>query len=509
MRFAVVGQSHGPLARDRNRVLSYAAYLIPMGAPMKVQILKHEDHYLGIKGLRVDGVVETYDAVTCAVRVLPGKRPSCQECDDDALPRVHDYIQLQVADTPSRGRKTVLVLEVPRYRHRCGATIDARRPAFLHPELPATRRLVRYAEGQTFRRPVLDIAREIGLPEPEIRKLAISLARRLRNYHRFPTPEVLAIDDLRIKRRLYTVVTDGTSGRAIALVEGGAYEDIEQELRRRGLEYDRVRCIVSDMGGSNNKVVRRLFKGKPAVHVADKWHILRYAHKALSRVISQEIDKLEKPPKGTLPNDAKTMKAEAATIRAARRQLMGARLKDPDERQGALKLDKVGPVLRNQRISCAFWSKIRLHQAYAADTREDAIRLGILFAHRARNPAIVEEMKPTLAHIRRYRHPILRYWQARRADGSLLRPSTGPAERRNGSIRKIWRSAHGFKTHALFELRALYEPWQLDVDIIICAEPRCMAVDGPILPHGRKFAAVQDAADIRCSAHASGPSSDS
>lgn len=472
-----------------------------MGAPMRIQVLDHPDHYFGVEGIRIDEVVETYEAVTCAARVLPDKRPACGQCGDGRPPRVQDYIEYRVADTPSRGRKTVLVLEVPRYRHRCGATLDAKRPAFLDPVLPATRRLVRYVEGQTFRRPVLNIATEVGLPEPDVRDLALSIAHRLREFHRFPTPEVLGIDDLHIRKRLYTVVTDGTTGRAIALIEGGTFEAIRDELKRRGLVFEDVLCVVTDMGGSNLKVVDRLFTGLQAVHVADKFHVLRYVQKALARVVSQEISRLEKPPAGTPPNEVKAMKAEAATIRDARPQLMAARVKAPDMRQGKLKLDKVVPVLKNRRISCAFWSKIRLHQAYAAPTRAEAIRLGIRFAERARDGAVVDEMKQTLAHIHRHRKQILGYWSARRQDGSLIRPSTGPTERRNGSIRKIWRSAHGFKLHALFELRALYEPWQLDIDIIVCSAPRCFTVEGPGSTRDRLFAPVQDASNIRCSAH--------
>lgn len=472
-----------------------------MGAPVRIQIVDQPDVF-GLEHVRIDEVAETYGAVRCRGRVLPNVRPSCPACGDGRKPSVHDYYVHEIADTPMRGRKTILELEFPRFRHRCGQTLDGPRPSFLHRDLNATKRLVRYVEGQTFRRPVLDISREVGLPEPEVRKLASKLAHRLHHRHRFPTPAVLAIDDLHIRRRLYTVVTDAISGRAIALVEGGTYEAVRDELRRRDFDFAAVRCIVTDMSGSNKKVVERLFKTVGAVHVADKWHVLRYAQKALARVISQEISRLEKPKKGTPPNEVAEMKAKAATIRDARRQLMGSRLKDPNEKQGKLKLDKIGPVTAsNQRISAAFWSKIRLHQAYAALTREDAIKLMLSYGRRAHEKSIREEMLPALKHIWKHRQQILAYWSARWPDGSLIRPTTGPTERRNGSIRKIWRSAHGFRKHALFELRALYEPWTLDVDIILCAEPHCYAAEGPSGSRARLFAPVQEADDIRCSDH--------
>lgn len=476
-----------------------------MGAPIRIQVVEHADHFLGFAGVRVVEVSETYDAVRCLVRVLPGTdRPACPACADKRPPRVQDYMPVVVFDTPSRGRRTILEIEIPRYRHRCGATVDAKRPAFLHRDLPATKRLVRYVEGQSFRRPILDISNEVGLPEPEVRKLAKRLAFRLRNYHSFPTPEVLALDDLRIKRKLFTVVTDGTTGHAIALVEGLTFEAIRDELRRRKIDVSAVRCVVSDMGSSNIKVVQRVFAGTGVVHVADKFHILRYVQKGLAKVISQEIDRREKPPQGTDSKRAAALKAEAASIRDVRSLLMGARLPRSDEPQGTLKLDRITPILMmSPRISAAFWSKIRLHQAYAAPTRQEAVRLGLRFAARAWNPEIRDAMLPALKHIFRYRKQVLAYWSARRSDGSLIRPTTGPTERRNGSIRKIWRSAHGFRRHDLFELRALYEPWRLDVDIVLCAAPRCYAVEGPspALKH-RRFATVQNPSELRCSAHA-------
>lgn len=475
-----------------------------MGAPIRIQMVNQADHFFGVPDVQILQVTETYDGIHCVARLLPGsERPACRACDDDRPPRVQDYTTLRVSDTPSRGRQTTIDLDVPRYRHRCGATIDARRPSFLHRDLPATKRLVRYVEGETFRRPVLDISQEVGLPEADVRKLAKRLAHRLRTFHRFPTPEVLALDDLRIRRKLFTVVTDGVTGRAIALVEGLTYEAIRDELVRRQVDVSAVRCVVSDMGSSNNKVVKHYFAGTGVVHVADKWHILRYVQKALARVISKEIDRREKPPKGTPANEAEAMKAQAATIREARPQLMGARLKRPDEPQGALKLDKLGPVLAlSQPISAAFWAKIRLHKAYAAPSRADAVKLGLRFARRAYHPDIREAMLPALKHIYRYRKQVLAYWSARWPDGSLIKPTTGPTERRNGSIRKIWRSAHGFRRHELFELRVLYEPWRLDVDIVPCAAARCYAVEGPSNHlKQRRFASVQDPDDLRCSAH--------
>jgi transposase len=475
-----------------------------MGALQRIQIVEHADQFFGIESIRIDAVEETYDAVTCTARLLVGDdRPVCSQCDDSRSPRVQGYTSYRVADTPSRGRKTILNIEVPRYRHRCGATIDAKRPGFLHRDLAATSRLIRYVEGQTFRRPVLEIAREVGLDEPTVRVLALELALRLRTWHRFPVPAVLGIDDLHIRKRIFTVVTDAITGHAIALVPGGKFENIRDELVvRRKIDLSRVRCIVSDMGGSNIKVASKLFAGLPAVHVADKWHVLRYVQKALSRVISQELDRLQKPPKGTVPSEVRRMAAQAATIRAVRKRLMGARVTKDLDRQRSLDLDGVGAVLAmNKRIGAAFWAKIRLHQAYAASTRQGAIQLALRFAERARDRSIAVEMRETLAHIWRRRKPILNYWEARWPDGRLIQPTTGPTERRNGSIRKIWRSAHGFRNHALFELRVLYEPWKIDEDIVLCAAPRCCAVDGPLVKSGRRFTPVHAPAEHRCSAH--------
>ena len=475
-----------------------------MGAPFKLHVLAQPDHFFGIENVHVTGTIETYDAVRCSARVLPtpGSRPTCTQCDDERPPRVQDYLPCEIVDTPSRGRKTILTLEIARYRHRCGATLDAKRPSFLHPDFPATRRLVRYVEGQTFQRPVLGIANEVGMAEHDVRTLAKALALRLRHWHRFPTPAVLGIDDLHIRKRIFTVVTDGQTGHAIALVRGGKAEDVERELKRRQFDFSAVRCVVSDMSGSNNAVVERLFKPRGVVHVADKWHVLRFVHRAMSKVISQEIDKLHKHSSTASARSIGTRKAQAETIRAARSQLMSARTVKADEPQGSLDLELVGPVLAmNRRISQAFWSKIRLHQAYDAPDRATAIRLVRRFIERASHKSIRDEMAATINHLWTHRHQILGYWSARWPNGTLIKPTTGPTERRNGSIRKIWRSAHGYRKHELFELRVLYEPWRLDVDILPCAAPDAIQLMGPGITPSRRFAPVHDAAAVRCEAH--------
>lgn len=445
--------------------------------------------FFGLRDLTITEVVETYDRVACTAQAAP---TSCPDCPSGTAARSHQVIDTTVWDTPSRGKPTSIRIKRKRFQCRgCGGTFSHPWPESVHDIYPATHRLVHHVEAQASKRPVAAIARDVGLPPSTVRSIAMKLAHRLHEHHRFPTPVILGIDDLRLKKRWYTVVTDGQSGRAIALVEGGREIDVRRELKRRQLNLASVHCVVSDLGATNLAVVRNLFPN--AIHVADKWHVLKGAQEALSLVINQEIDRLRKTP---------GREDEAKTIRAAKPLIMkGRATRGPDHKlQLELELDVVAPIVRHHaRIGRAFWAKMRLHLAYASTSRSEALAQAVRFYRRATHPSIAKEMATIIARLKRNREMILNYFLVRDSAGVLIGPTTGPTERRNSSIRQIWRSGRGITSLPYLSLRALYEPWMLDAEILLCGAHDCEAVDGP-LPPARRLAPVADRSATRCAA---------
>lgn len=475
---------------------------------------------LGLPGVVVKSMTETFERVQFFLDAT-APLPPCPKCLHANRLVPHGFFVAKVRDTPMRGKPSTLFIRRQRARCSCGATCSQALPAIVETDFPKmTIRLARYIENESFRRPMAHVAAEVSAPESAVRKLVLRLADRLFDYHRFPTPIVLGIDDLRMRRKLYTVFTDGQTGHAIGLVEGGKELDIRRQMHNRGIDPTKVKVVVSDLGSSNIAVVKNLFGKLPVVHVADKWHVLKGAQEALTLVVNKEIDRLRRRrarwervlgqhgrvvPKSHAAHPLNKMQVRISTLRDAKKHLSGARLRLSDTAQLTLDVNTmvIAPMLaRYPNIGKAFWAKMRLHMVYMCTSRAAADVQIDRFIKRASSPSIREQMKVIVARVETHRSLILNYHNAfvPHPSGIMAAPTSGPTERRNGSIKSAWRSGRGITNLKLLTMRALYEPWQINVDILVCGEAGCHVVDGPLkLPrHVRQQSFVPPAYVYRC-----------
>lgn len=232
---------------------------------------------------------------------------------------------------------------------------------------------------------------------------------------------------MRLRRRLYTVLTDGKTGHAVALVEGGKEQDVVRELNRREFDRHAVKIIVSDLGKTNIAIAKKEFGH--ALHVADKWHVLKGANDALSKVINQEVNKLRKSGK----------QDQAKAIVAVKRLLMRGQTEiRVNGFQLALGLNKAAPVLmQHPRIGRAFWAKMRLYRAYQSKSSHEAIKHGIRFFRRARSETIEAEFKELCSRLWNNHKIILNYFVSLDVNGNKIQVSNGPTERANSDIRAV------------------------------------------------------------------------
>lgn len=457
------------------------------------------DLMLGLPNLNVLRVSETLERMICTLEV-GGDPPPCPSCGSHER-RHHGTLTRKVWDTPTRGKPTQLVFRRQRYQCRCAGTYVSKGAIGVHDKYPSmTTRLVRYIQNAVLRRPLTIVAAETGVSRTNVRLIATHLAQRLYDDHRFPTPEVLAIDDLRIRKKLFTVVTDGQTGKPIALVVGGDERAINAELGRRRVDPTKVRVFVSDLGGANLAVYESMFRKHGAIHVADKWHILQGVQKALSLVINKRIDHLRRrrawcekilkkrgrPPSRhwTAATYLVACQERIDQLLGAKKPLLGARITQSAQPQLSFDINVfvIKPALkRHPTVGKAFWAKMRLHMVYSRSTRGAANAQIDRFLKRASARSIAPQMETIVKRVRKNRQLILNYFTAMtpNTQGKLTAPTTGPTERRNGSIKTAWKSGRGLHKKELFSMRALYEPWQLDVDIGVCSHPDCDVVEGP------------------------------
>jgi transposase len=359
--------------------------------------------------------------------------------------------------------------------------------------------LVRHIQNAALRRPLATVAAETGVSRTNVRLIAVDLAERLW-VHRFPTPEVLGIDDLRIRKKLFTVVTDGRTGKPIALIQGGSERAINSELARRRVDPTKVKIVVSDLGGSNIAVFKSMFRKHGAIHVADKWHVLKGVQEALLSVINKRIDHLRRRrawcEKILKKRGRPPMRYVAAAdyladcqkridqLMGAKKPLLGARITLSEDLQLSFDMDEfvIKPALKKHpTVGKAFWAKMRLHMVYSRIGRDAADVEIDRFIERASARAIAPQMKIIVNRVKTHRELILNFhnFAVHNALGKLTGPTTGPTERRNGTIKTAWKSGRGLHDKKMFSMRALYEPWQIDVDIGVCSHPGCTIVEGP------------------------------
>jgi len=157
-------------------------------------------------------------------------------------------------------------------------------------------------------------------------------------------------------------------------------------------------------------------------------------------------------------------------------------------------------------VGHAFVATMRLHAVYDIKkriTRTAADRNIDLFFRLASVKCIAPQFKMIVERVKTHRSFILNYYDAVALLGPDYSPSTGPTERRNGSIKGAWSASRGIRDHRVFSMRALYEPYRLDVDIAICAEKGCTTVDGPFgaATAARKARVMMPLHTHRCAAH--------
>lgn len=433
----------------------------------------HSDPLFQLAGVTVGKTYEDADQIILPVIV---RSECCLSCYS---PRIgeHDRKVLNklIADTPLRGKHCYLRIERIRHVcHDCGAKQTAVLPG-VNKTFAATERLVNYVAELAPKTPMSIIANHVGISADKVGRMVKSIIKKTR-VRSLRTPKVLGIDDLRLRRRLFTVFTDGETGDAIGIISGGKSAEISEWIEDN-LERGQVKVVVSDLAPANIAAVNlawpksQIDPGRtPApVHVADKWHVIRAAHKALASVLHQTLHELRNG-KGQAAGDAQTLERLRSYLLRGRLDALPC---SPEEGEDARQLtfdfavaEEIRDVRkaaddfmrRYDRVSRAFWAKMRLYRMYNAPTIAEARRHADSFIKQCENELIAGAFTAARKAFIKNQVLIFNFFQASEVDdhGRRRGVTNGPAERRNGRIRKAWRSACGMKMDLLW-FRAVHD----------------------------------------------------
>lgn len=391
-----------------------------------------------------------------------------------------------IHDTPMHGKQCSLVIQRKRYRcSNCGGTHVAALNGVAS-RFGSTQRLVEYVESLCARMTIAAIAAHVGMRAARVARIVQAVIGELEQGHAFETPEVLGMDDLRLRRVLYTVFTNGRTGEAIGIIKAGDSAAISGWIIAN-LDRTKVTCVVSDLAPVNIAAVKRAWPagvsspadgspGRP-LHIGDKWHVIKGAQKALTAVVNRELNRLRSQG-GQMAGDAELL----ARLRPMLLRGVTAQREEEGEQAGAGQVEQLVFSFdsgfqseadmraelkrfldRYETISRAFWAKIRLHRLYNAASPEEAERHGESFQRQCRHPLIARDFGPVANTVQANWSLVLNFFRASpTGDHSLKAAVTnGPTERRNSMIRQAWRASKGMTNFRYLRLRALYEPVDL------------------------------------------------
>ncbi|MGH8914612.1 MAG: ISL3 family transposase [Acidimicrobiia bacterium] len=244
-------------------------------APLDVMTIR-----LHLRGIRVLEVVEDLpERLVVAVAAISSVI-RCGRCGAKT-DRVHATKAVKVADLPHAGRPTTLLWRRRRFRCRsCRATTTESQPLF---EGRMTTRLARVAVKDVADMTVSAVARRYGLGWHQVMALVLAHGKVLAKARRRRPCRVLLVDEKAMRKgrgNFSTILTDGDSGRVIAVIEGrsaavlGAWLERQSPAWRRG-----VKVAVTDMAECYRKAIRTHLPH--ARHVADRFHVVRNFSKAL------------------------------------------------------------------------------------------------------------------------------------------------------------------------------------------------------------------------------------
>ena len=184
-------------------------------------------------------------------------------------------------DLPLEGRPVRVKLTRQRYKCKQCKLIFIEPVEVLSPEWRATWRLVKAIAYASLHRPFLHLAKEYGMHERTIRRIAHAFFRELDSMAHFPTPQWLGIDEVHVHGIPRAVITNLKERLTYEMLPD-THESTIRAFFRSMPGREEVKVVCMDMCDHYRKIVRELLPN--AVIVVDKFHLVQLGMKAVDQV---------------------------------------------------------------------------------------------------------------------------------------------------------------------------------------------------------------------------------
>ena len=228
------------------------------------------------------------------------KKPTdCKFCTQKTIRKYRKRNQFYF-DTPSRGKRVGLHIEVQSYLcKKCNKSFIEELPK-INPKRSMTTRLLKYIEEKSLQRPFTHLAEEIGCTEGTIRKIFKAHVETLAAQIKFETPKVMGIDEIHLAKRARAVITNINERTIIEMFKDRNKTTIINYLQ--GLENSHIVLNVAiDMWKPYKDAVHTVLPH--SVVVIDKFHVVKMANSALEKYRKELRASLTSKQRIDLKND--------------------------------------------------------------------------------------------------------------------------------------------------------------------------------------------------------------
>jgi len=288
-----------------------------------------------------------------------------------------------------------------------------------------TLRLRQYIVKRCLKDTNYNVAGDVGLDESTVRAVFKDFVETMARHDHPETPRVLGIDEIHLKDVL-CVLTDLEGKKVFDLLPHRTKEFLDPYLSAMAGK-ERVKVVVADMWRPYHDLARAHFPGRPVV--VDKFHVVRFAQKALDEIRKRTGKRLAHSEKIRLKDE---------------RFLLLAREKSLSDEEW----DRVRPWLKEfPDLHAAYETKERLSAFYEVSDRTEAARL-LGDCLRKIPYHLDKDFEALIRIVENFRPEILAYFD---------NPFTnGFTEGVNAAIRQIDRQGRGYSFEVL-RARLLYK----------------------------------------------------
>lgn len=207
-------------------------------------------------------------------------------------------------DMPHRMKPTTLV--VARQRLRC---TDCGKTQFqLMPDMDSkhmmTNDLKDYIRKEAMQRTFTSVADDVGVDESTVRRIFGEYADELEKQHIIYSPEWLGIDEVHLTREMRCVLTDVSARKPLDILKTRTKQAVSAWLLQH-MDPKVVKVVTMDMWNPYREAVHAALPGVKIV--VDKFHVDKYANKALETVRKSTHKNLTDYQRKQLKHDRKVM----------------------------------------------------------------------------------------------------------------------------------------------------------------------------------------------------------